>query len=120
MSREFHPSAAPQEGTVSFYCTACGIRLVVPTAHVGSSGPCPSCGVTITPPVFPRGPSLRSQASKTLSRRPVGGRIRGDDGIDYAEQESREVLRTLKILGLFLLTLCACFVIVWLLSRHAG
>jgi hypothetical protein len=105
---------------VAFFCTACGTRLVVPAAHVGSSGPCPSCGVTITPPVFPSSPRLPSQPSKTLSRRPAGGRILGDVGIDYARQENRELLRTLKILALFLLTLCACFAIVWLLSRHAG
>jgi hypothetical protein len=120
MPREFHPPASSQEGTVKFFCTACGTRLVVPAALAGTSGPCPRCGVTITPPVFARSPGLPSQVSKTSSRRPARGRIRGDDGIDYAEQERRELLRTLRILGLFFLTFCACLAIVWLVSRHAG
>lgn len=35
---------------IAFSCLSCGMKLTVPAAHAGVSGPCPCCGTTITAP----------------------------------------------------------------------
>jgi len=42
--------------------------------------------------------------------------ILADTGLDHAHIQNRESLQSLKVLGLFLLTIGVCFLIVWLMS----
>jgi hypothetical protein len=41
------------KGTLTFSCPNCRIRLTVPVAMAGASGPCPSCRTTIVSPAAP-------------------------------------------------------------------
>jgi len=49
-------------GTITFFCPACGIKLTVPENLAGVEGPCPSCGSRIQAPQAAMPESVREPA----------------------------------------------------------
>lgn len=53
----------PSPETLSFGCPHCNLRLTVPSALAGVTGPCPGCRQSITAPPLPEPPSVSPVAA---------------------------------------------------------
>jgi hypothetical protein len=121
---------SPPETKITFPCTACGSILRISAAQAGIRGPCPVCGAQILSPT-PETPANAKprRSSQTAaafpSQRPTKdvpirakARIAPDSIVDQAHLQNRESAQTLKVLALFILTVCACLAAAWLLKDH--
>ena len=115
-------SAAPP---ITFHCHGCGLKLSIRPELAGTSGPCPSCSTWITSPEAiptqnepPTGEAAHPMKKKAMH--PSSGRRRGripaDSIIDHAHLDQRESARTLMVLAMFILAICACLAITWFMK----
>lgn len=90
------------ESIIRFNCPSCSVVLSVPSAMFNASGPCPICGVTISPPAQP----VRIRPSVAKKSR----KISADSAVDYMSLERHDTWKVLRIFILFLLVAGICYV----------
>jgi hypothetical protein len=132
---------SPGKQTIIFTCAGCGSNLSVPVEIADISGPCPMCGATVSavagggraktslPRVRkrasaahrPNGAGDRSRHQLKQSQPRGRGRILADSVVDQRHLDQRETFKTLAIVGLFILAICACLgVVAFMKSWVAG
>ena len=103
-----------QPGRIAFQCPACGTPLSLIRGHNATSGPCPVCGAHVRSPA----PAAARRPTATGGGDHRRRRIRADDAIDHTDLENRESLRSLRVVALFIIAICACVAMAWLLADH--
>ena len=91
--------------TIDFFCNTCSIPLSVPTHSAGISGPCPSCGQTVTAPT-PTFSDWKEVAFNPapFPASPPGPKLDTQSPIPVGVTPSNVPLRTLPIAGQGLVT----------------
>lgn len=109
------PCGDSHHGRITFSCPGCGARLSIGSHQAGTGGPCPACGrhvVSPNAPVSSPRPSGKPDATRTRTRIPP------DAVVDHVHLEHRESMRSLRVIALFILTVCACVAVAWILKDH--
>lgn len=109
------PSGDFHQDRITFACPGCGTRLSIGSAQAGTSGPCPACGCHVVSPGAPV-PSARTAGKPAATRKRT--RIQPDAVVDHVHLEHRESMRSLKVIALFILTVCICVAVAWFLRDH--
>ncbi|MES2658279.1 MAG: hypothetical protein V4689_06655 [Verrucomicrobiota bacterium] len=112
-----------------FCCPRCGRKLSVSHRLAGVSGPCPSCGTVIVAPahtdtvqmaaVVMVEPAVRRSSAvqgKQHAPRRSRGHIIADSMVDRQHLDRRETAKTLFIITMFILAICACLLVSWFLN----
>jgi hypothetical protein len=113
-----------------FRCPSCGLRLSIHRSQGAVSGPCPACGNIIqAPQTAPRTadlpsasiPSTRSLAQGSEARTERSKRrIPVDSIIDHGHLEHRESMKSILVIALFVLAICACIAATLILKYWMG
>ena len=121
------PPPPETSGLLGFNCSQCGRKLTVPEGLAGASGPCPSCGAIIS---APRAEKMEECGSEARNIDPGQALVRGsgsvrrrtrahivaDSMIDYQHLDRRETAKTLFVIMMFILAICACLAVSWFLN----
>ena len=132
------------EDVINFSCDHCGISLTVDDSLAGVTGPCPSCGESVTAPVRsdpskipmkPRTFKDRSESSskeedgdvKMSSRQSSEGdfsssrrrrSVRADGALSKTNKERAELAAVVKILVSGLIVLAIVLAVAYWLNNH--
>lgn len=113
---------------LTFPCVGCGLTLSIDSRQAGTSGPCPSCGAWITSPAISdtgtkamvstgkTNPTIPTERQNRPSASRRKGRIPADSMVDQTHLHQRESAKTLMVLALFILTICACLAVAWFMK----
>lgn len=103
-----------------FKCPECSVTLSLESHLAGVTGPCPTCGSSVTSPslqpTLSERASIRSGSFRKGASRCRKGRISADSGIDQSHLERKETAKTLLVILLFLLAFCACLLVTWFMK----
>ena len=133
---------------IHFSCSHCRVSLTVDDSLAGVTGPCPSCGESITAPKPPRPSSVEvrprssvrrgvgnprvsgrdvqissepEQEDSRVARRRSGSRsISPETGISEAHRERAEVAAVAKMLVAGLVVLAIVLAVAWWLNTRMG
>ncbi len=108
------------DGSVEFFCAACGVRLRAPRDKAGITAPCPRCAAPVSSPDGAPPQGILLDAPPQPPRRRRSGRVIPDAGIDREHLDRRETLTTMKVLAWIVAALCACLAVAWLLKDWAS
>lgn len=120
-----------------FQCRFCGRKLSAHRQQAGMTGPCPSCGKPVNaidsrmPVALPSETSGLGPATLTSSGALRGssnretrrfsdrskGRIAADTVVDQRYQTNKEARKTLVVIMMFILAICACLWVSWFLTN---